>query len=169
MSQLAIASHKTPLGVLNVVAELSGKKPVVLSSGWLSQSEIISRLSPETDIHVEKLESIQGISERIEGYFDGDLNALKSIHVDQPGAEYSQAVWSALHKVSAGKIVSYSELALSAGRPRAVRAAASACARNLVAPFIPCHRVIRNDGSLGGYYYGVDKKIWLLTHEGIHL
>lgn len=168
MSQLAIASHKTPLGVLHVVAEMSGKKPLVLSSGWQTSAETIARMKIG-DEQVQKAHIIAGVSDFIEAYFDGELNALKSIAVSQPGGEYSQDVWRALHKVSAGKIVSYSELAQLAGRPSAVRAAASACARNLVAPFIPCHRVVRTDGSLGGYYYGLDKKTWLLNHEGVEL
>jgi methylated-DNA-[protein]-cysteine S-methyltransferase len=61
--------------------------------------------------------------------------------------------------------VSYTELAAKAGRPEAVRAAASACARNAAALFVPCHRVLRSDGSLGGFRWGTTVKRWLLEHE----
>ncbi len=57
-------------------------------------------------------------------------------------------------------------LAQKAGSPAAVRAAGTACGRNAIAPIIPCHRIIRSDGSLGNYGYGVGKKSWLLRHEG---
>jgi methylated-DNA-[protein]-cysteine S-methyltransferase len=62
--------------------------------------------------------------------------------------------------------VSYAELAVRAGLPRtAARAAGSACAQNLIAPFVPCHRVLPTTGGFGGYYYGVPVKEWLLAHE----
>jgi len=63
--------------------------------------------------------------------------------------------------------VSSGELAARAGAPRAVRAAGSACARNAVCLFVPCHRVVRRDGSLGGYYYGLATKQSLLEHERV--
>ena len=65
-----------------------------------------------------------------------------------------------------GRTVSYTQLAAQAGNPRAPRAAGAACAYNLIAPVVPCHRALRSDGSLGGYYYGLDRKTWLLRHEG---
>lgn len=63
---------------------------------------------------------------------------------------------------------SYTELAAKAGRPRAVRAAAAACARNPAALFVPCHRVLRSDGSLGGFRWGLPAKRWLLDYESLH-
>ena len=66
---------------------------------------------------------------------------------------------------AAGAPVSYTEYAAKSGRPAAVRAAASACARNAAAMFVPCHRVLRNDGSLGGFRWGLPVKRWLLDHE----
>jgi methylated-DNA-[protein]-cysteine S-methyltransferase len=86
--------------------------------------------------------------------------------VQQPGAVFMQASWNALRDVMAGTTVSYAQLAAMAGRPAAVRAAGTACATNLVAPFVPCHRVIRSDGSLGNYGFGVTLKRTLLGHEG---
>ena len=99
------------------------------------------------------------------GYFDGDLRALDAIPVDQPGPPSRQRVWAALRAVPPGRTVSYTELAARAGNPRAPRAAGAACAYNLIAPVVPCHRALRSDGSLGGYYYGLDRKRWLLRHE----
>ena len=102
----------------------------------------------------------------INDYFDGDLTALNGIHVRQPGAAFSQAAWKTMRKIAPGKTWSYSDLAEKAGSPAAVRAAGSACANNAIMLVVPCHRVVKTGGALGNYAYGVDKKQWLLSHEG---
>jgi methylated-DNA-[protein]-cysteine S-methyltransferase len=102
----------------------------------------------------------------VAGYFGGDLQALDAIPVYQPGAPSRQRMWAALRAVPPGRTVTYTQLAAQAGCPRAPRAAGAACALNLIAPVVPCHRALRMDGSLGGYYYGLDRKTWLLRHEG---
>jgi O-6-methylguanine DNA methyltransferase len=88
--------------------------------------------------------------------------------VTQDGTEHQQRVWSALREVPAGAPVSYAELARRVGNARAVRAAGSACGRNHVAPIVPCHRVVRSDGTPGGYGWGLPVKRWLLDHELRH-
>ena len=99
-------------------------------------------------------------------YFAGELGALDTIPVHQPGTPGRQALWAALRAIPPGRTASYSELAAMAGSPHAPRAAGAACAANLIAPVVPCHRAVRTDGSLTGYYYGLDRKGWLLRHEG---
>src|SRR5262249_62423278 len=99
------------------------------------------------------------------GYFAGALTAVDEIAVEQQGGPFLAAGWAALRAVPAGAPVSYTELARLAGRPAAVRAAAQSCARNAAALFVPCHRVVRTDGSLGGYRWGIEIKRHLLTHE----
>jgi methylated-DNA-[protein]-cysteine S-methyltransferase len=100
-------------------------------------------------------------------YFAGDVRALDRVDVRQPGGPFHTAVWKAMRAIPPGTTVSYGELAARAGAPRAVRAAGSACARNAVCLFVPCHRVVRSDGSLGGYYYGLVTKQSLLEHERV--
>jgi methylated-DNA-[protein]-cysteine S-methyltransferase len=100
-------------------------------------------------------------------YFAGDVGALDRVDVSQPGGAFHTAVWKEMRAVAPGTTVSYSELAVRSGAPRAVRAAASACARNAICLFVPCHRVVRSDGSLGGYYYGLATKRRLLEHERV--
>src|SRR3954469_10801657 len=112
------------------------------------------------------VERIDGVSDAIEAYVAGDIGALDSVPVDQPGGEFMQAAWRAMREVPPGQTWSYAELAAKLGRPKAVRAAGSACGRNNVAPFVPCHRILRSDGSLGGYAYGLPVKRALLVHEG---
>lgn len=98
-------------------------------------------------------------------YFAGDVTAMDTLPVRQPGGPFRQAAWKVMREVPPGQVITYSELAERAGNPRAVRAAGSACAQNLVAPIVPCHRIVRTGGALGGYYYGLDAKSWLLQHE----
>ena len=112
------------------------------------------------------MKSIPVISDLINDYFDGDLSALNGIQVRQPGAAFSQAAWKAMRKIAPGKTWSYSDLAGKAGSPAAVRAAGSACANNAIMLVVPCHRVVKTGGALGNYAYGVEKKQWLLSHEG---
>jgi len=111
-------------------------------------------------------EDLSWLVKPVRAYFDGDLGALDPISVRQPAAASRQRLWAALREVAPGTTVSYTELAQRAGNPRAPRAAGAACAANLIAPVVPCHRALRGDGSLGGYYYGLARKQWLLRHEG---
>lgn len=85
--------------------------------------------------------------------------------LDLRGTAFQISVWRFLMSVKPGDVVSYSELAAATGKPRAVRAAASACAANRIAVLIPCHRALRADGSLGGYRWGLDRKRALLDAE----
>jgi len=87
------------------------------------------------------------------------------VPLDIRGTAFQTRVWKLLLSVREGEVVSYTELAKRLGEPRAVRAVASACGRNRIAVLIPCHRVLRSDGSLGGYRWGVDRKQQLLEQE----
>jgi AraC family transcriptional regulator of adaptative response/methylated-DNA-[protein]-cysteine methyltransferase len=89
-----------------------------------------------------------------------------SLAIDVEGTAFQWRVWQALREIPAGETRSYSEIAGAVGRPRAVRAVASACASNRVALVIPCHRAVRADGGLGGYRWGLARKRALLEAEG---
>lgn len=99
-------------------------------------------------------------------YASGDIEAVDALTVAQPETPFRGEVWRTLRDVPAGAAVTYTELAALAGRPSAVRAAASGCANNLVALVVPCHRIMRADGGLGGFLFGTDVKEALLRHEG---
>lgn len=85
--------------------------------------------------------------------------------LDVRGTAFQQRVWQALREIPAGKTASYTEIAERIGRPKAVRAVAHACASNAIAVAIPCHRVVRNDGALAGYRWGIERKRDLLARE----
>jgi methylated-DNA-[protein]-cysteine S-methyltransferase len=156
-------TQKTPVGSLSLVA----REQILLAAGFDGIDPLLMRLdSEDLNIGVKAVREIPVISELIRDYFEGDLNAINGIKVRQPGAEFSQAVWKAMRKIPAGKTMNYAELAKRAGSPAAVRAAGSACARNLIAPIVPCHRVVKTGGDLGNYGYGLDVKEALLKLEG---
>jgi AraC family transcriptional regulator of adaptative response/methylated-DNA-[protein]-cysteine methyltransferase len=92
-------------------------------------------------------------------------NPHRKISLSLGGTPFQQRVWKYLKTIPRGAQRSYSEVANAIGAPRATRAVASACARNQIALAIPCHRVIRSDGSLGGYRWGIERKRWLLGRE----
>jgi AraC family transcriptional regulator of adaptative response/methylated-DNA-[protein]-cysteine methyltransferase len=102
--------------------------------------------------------------EEIVGHIGGGTLGL-DVPLDIRGTTFQQQVWSLLRKIPPGRTKSYSEIATMLGNPHATRAVARACASNHIALVIPCHRVVRNDGALGGYKWGLDRKHALLEHE----
>lgn len=100
-------------------------------------------------------------------YIDGDLHALDDLAIDVGGTAFQQRVWKALRTIPLGETWSYSALAAATGAASATRAVGTANGANPVWLVVPCHRVIRSDGSLGGYGGGLDRKAWLLQHEGV--
>jgi methylated-DNA-[protein]-cysteine S-methyltransferase len=104
--------------------------------------------------------------ERLVAYFRGETGALDGVAVDPGGTDFQREVWSALRRIPTGSTASYSQIAAAIGRPTAVRAVGLANARNPIALVIPCHRVVGLNGSLTGYAGGLERKRWLLEHEG---
>jgi AraC family transcriptional regulator of adaptative response/methylated-DNA-[protein]-cysteine methyltransferase len=89
------------------------------------------------------------------------------VPLDTRGTGFQHRVWLALLDIPAGSTASYADIASRIGAPRSVRAVAQACAANAIAVAIPCHRVVRNDGALSGYRWGVERKRALLAREGV--
>jgi methylated-DNA-[protein]-cysteine S-methyltransferase len=160
---LEAASVRTDFGPFSIIADGDG----VHAAGFAEPEELRVRLPrAQRDRPVRLRPGLGAVSEAVESYFAGDLRALDTVPVVQPGNGFQVAAWRQMRAIPAGTTVTYTELAARAGNPRAVRAAGAACAANLVALFVPCHRVLRADGTLGGYYYRLDRKRRLLAHEG---
>ena len=140
---------ETPAGPFTAVVDADG---AVLASGWTAD---VGTLLPLVHPTLRPATARQV----------ADLGAVDDVPVRQRSGPFLEQAWEVLRTVPAGAPVSYTEYATKAGRPAAIRAAASACARNAAALFVPCHRVLRNDGSLGGFRWGLPVKRWLLDHE----
>ena len=107
------------------------------------------------------------VLEGLDRYFAGDLTAIDALAVNPSGTPFQLRVWSALRDVHAGSTTSYSAIAKRLGMPQAVRAVGAANGANPIPIVIPCHRVIGADGRLVGYGGGLERKRWLLAHEGV--
>lgn len=163
-SPLTLITMQTPAGAAHAV--ITPEDEILRLFGWGDAEPNLTRLpQPLRDRGIATGTGPRRITDAVAAYGDGDLGALDALAVTQPGGEFFQQAWIALRGVDPGRPVTYSELASRSGRPRAVRAAASACARNLVALVVPCHRIVRRDGGLGGFYYGLETKRALLAHE----
>jgi methylated-DNA-[protein]-cysteine S-methyltransferase len=107
-----------------------------------------------------------GICERIQAYLDGDYHSLAAIPVSTGGTAFQQQVWFALRSIPVGTVLTYGQLAAHIDKPTASRAVGMANSLNPVSIVLPCHRVIGANGKLTGYAGGLDRKHWLLQHEG---
>jgi len=109
----------------------------------------------------------RAIARALEAYFAGELTSLEGLACRTGGTPFQREVWSALRKIPAGRTLSYGALAAKIGRPRAVRAVGLANGANPIGVVVPCHRVIGANGTLTGYGGGLERKRWLLAHEGV--
>ena len=134
---------------------------------WIaSDGERLREVSFRGPLPGERKRDPQGFSSRLQAYFKGDLEALDALPAEGEGTPFQRSVWAALRKIPCGTTISYGELARRLGKPGASRAVGLANGQNPNAIVVPCHRVIGADGSLTGYGGGLEKKRWLLLHEG---
>jgi methylated-DNA-[protein]-cysteine S-methyltransferase len=152
----------TPDGPFTIVADDAGR---VLASGWTADAEAtLARIHPS--LRPDSVaDGETDAAAAVRAYYAGDLDAIDSVEVRQHGTAMQETGWRALRAIEPGRPLTYTEFAVQLGQPSAVRAAASVCARNAPALFVPCHRVLRTDGSLGGFAWGVDVKQRLLARE----
>jgi methylated-DNA-[protein]-cysteine S-methyltransferase len=154
----------SPIGRLILVARGDTLVAVVFEEGEEEMRRWLARRFGET--RLEEHPDPAGAASALRAYFNGKLEALDRVKVDTGGTEFQQAVWKELRRIPAGSTASYAELAARVGRPSAVRAVGAANGSNPIPVILPCHRVIASDGTLCGYGGGLDRKEWLLAHEG---
>ncbi|MEU4562133.1 methylated-DNA--[protein]-cysteine S-methyltransferase [Actinoplanes sp. NPDC023936] len=161
---LRYSTLDTPTGPFTVVVTVHG---VVRAAGFTTDvPELMRLMHPRLREPVEAHDDVGPVRDAVRAYLDGDLTALDGVEVEQhTGGEFMSHAWQVMREIKPGTPVTYTRYAALAGRPLAIRGAASACARNAVALILPCHRVLRTDGSLGGYRWGLPIKSWLLAHE----
>ncbi|MGE0718111.1 MAG: methylated-DNA--[protein]-cysteine S-methyltransferase [Alphaproteobacteria bacterium] len=107
-----------------------------------------------------------GVTSRLAAYFAGRIDAIDDIPTAGGGTPFQEGVWAALRRIPAGRTTSYGALAAQLGKPTAMRAVGAANGANPISVVVPCHRVIGADGTLTGYGGGIERKRWLLAHEG---
>lgn len=166
-------SVETPDGVFSIIAS----DIAVLASGWTAELEQLrSLIHPSIRPHTIALMQegeldasgvLASAARAVTAYYGGDVYAPSLIPVEQHSGPFRMAAWETLRAVAPGQVLSYTEYAERCGNARAVRAAASACATNAAALFVPCHRITRNDGSVGQFRYGAQIKSSLLTREAM--
>jgi methylated-DNA-[protein]-cysteine S-methyltransferase len=124
-------------------------------------------LAPDQDAPPPCLKPlIEAVKRELIAYFHGSATDFTDLSLDPQGTPFQLRVWQELRRIPRGLTISYGELARRVGNPKACRAVGQANGRNPIPLIIPCHRVIAGDGSLGGYSSGLDRKQWLLKHEG---
>ncbi len=165
---LLIDRIKTPIGELAIVADEAGR---VRATEWTDHDHRMHeslRLHYGSDGYALKTaRNPGGASTALRAYFDGELNAIDALKVATGGTDFQKTVWKALRRIPCGKTMSYAVLAERIGRPTAVRAVGTANGANPISVVVPCHRVIGTNGSLTGYGGGIERKRWLLAHEGL--
>lgn len=151
----------TPVGEFLLVTDAAG---VLRAANWTDR---LYRLAPALKGVVLEDRSAPSDGRRaLEAYFAGHIAAIDALPVETGGAVFQRQVWQALRAIPAGETITYRQLAERAGRPPAIRAAGHANGSNPVSVVVPCHRVIGSDGTLTGYGGGLERKAWLLRHEG---
>ncbi len=162
MTTATIQTVDTPDGAFTILTDDSGR---VLASGWTPDADaILARLPERVRPSVIDVGET-GAAAAVAAYYEGDLTAIDDVAVAQFGTAMQLTGWTALRRIRPGRPLTYTEFAGELGSPNAVRAAASICARNAPALFVPCHRVLRSDGTLGGFAWGLGVKQRLLDRE----
>ena len=156
----------TPVGPLSILADSDG---AVRAAGFTADpATLLPLVHPDLRAPLRTRPDLGPVTVAVASYLDGELTAIDQVPVRQrSGGAFMTYAWEVLRDVKPGDPVTYTGFAGLAGRPLAVRAAAAACARNAAALFVPCHRVLRTDGSLGGLAWGLDVKESLLARESI--
>ncbi len=155
----------TPIGEALIVTDETG---YLRAFDWADREASMTRL---LRLHYGTLSPRTGaapahIKRAIRQYFAGDVESLKAIEWRTAGTPFQRSVWMGLTTIAPGKTLSYQALAAQVGRPTSVRAVGMANGSNPISVVVPCHRVIGADGSLTGYGGGIERKRWLLNHEG---
>ena len=163
--KVALWSYDSPIGALALATDMDG---VVVGCSFegseTALERVVGRLWPEA------LTSPGGgparVAEALDAYFSGTRDALNRIAWRVPGEDFQPRVWRALADIPAGDTISYGEMAKRAGEPGAAQAAGVALNRNPIPLILACHRVVGHDGAMVGFGGGVERKSWLLAHEG---
>jgi len=161
--EIRFAVGETSLGAILVASSKKGVASILLGN---DPDELVRDLQdrfPKARL-IGADGDYEALVARVVGFIEAPRLGL-DLPLDVRGTAFQRRVWQALQQVPIGQTVSYTEIAQRIGSPRAIRAVAGACAANRLAVAIPCHRVVRNDGSLSGYAWGIERKQALINRE----
>jgi AraC family transcriptional regulator, regulatory protein of adaptative response / methylated-DNA-[protein]-cysteine methyltransferase len=161
--EIKFAVGQTSLGAILVASSTKGIASILLGDDPDALVRSLQDRFPKAHLNGAD-QDYEAVVARVVGFVEAPGIGL-NLPLDVRGTVFQQRVWQALQDIPVGATVSYAEIAQRIGSPKAVRAVAGACAANNLAVAIPCHRVVRNDGALSGYAWGVDRKRALLERE----
>lgn len=161
---IQFAVGQCSLGAILVAATAQGVCAILLGDDADSLLRDLQDRFPRAQLNAGDAQFEQWMAQVI-GWLETPTSTFE-LPLDIRGTAFQQRVWQALRAIPLGSTASYSEIAAQLGLPKAARAVAQACAANAIAIAIPCHRVVRNDGALSGYRWGIERKRTLLEREG---
>ncbi|MGE0153979.1 MAG: methylated-DNA--[protein]-cysteine S-methyltransferase [Reyranellaceae bacterium] len=166
MLHLSLERLPSPIGMMLL---LSDERQRLRALDWQDHEarlQVLLRRQYGADIAIKEMRGRSPACSALEAYFAGELKAIDAIAVQTGGTAFQKKVWSALRRMPAGTTMSYAQMAAKIGSPAAVRATGAANGANPVSIVVPCHRLVGSDGRLVKYGGGLERKQWLLRHEG---
>jgi O-6-methylguanine DNA methyltransferase len=162
--RIATAPLETPLGTARLYGTARGLLCITLPGESRAFAEAWLRRATRGGVFVEDADALREAAAQLTGYFAGERREF-SVAIDWRGTPFQRAVWEAVRAIPYGETRTYGAIAAALGRPQAARAVGGANGANPLAPIVPCHRLIGNDGALRGYGAGLGTKRWLLALE----
>jgi methylated-DNA-[protein]-cysteine S-methyltransferase len=157
----------SPLGEMMIVTD---EKGALRALEWTDlqdrMTRLVSRQYKGQNVVLQQAPAPIAIKSAVEAYFSGNLTALDHLATAAGGTVFQRSVWTALRTIPVGQTRSYKDIAIAIGNPKGVRAIGLANGANPIGIVVPCHRVIGANGSMTGYGGGLNRKEWLLKHEG---
>jgi methylated-DNA-[protein]-cysteine S-methyltransferase len=166
MTDFFIETLATPIGTALIVTDEEGQ---LRAFDWEDRAASMHRLLRlhYGSVRLEPKGAASTATRAAEAYFEGELTAIDPLPVKTGGTAFQRSVWAALRTIPTGRTTTYGRLAAGLNRPKAMRAVGMANGANPVSVVVPCHRVIGADATLTGYGGGLERKRWLLQHEGV--
>lgn len=162
---LRLDRFATPIGDALIVTDEEG---YVRAFDWDDRKTAMMQLLRQHygSVVLEPGDAPAHVGRALRAYFEGDFGSLRAIEWRTGGTQFQRAVWAALTMIPPGHTLGYGALAARLGYPKAARAVGLANGSNPISVVVPCHRVVGSDGTLTGYGGGIERKRWLLRHEG---
>ena len=167
VESFALEHLDTPTGRMLVVTDQQHRVRAIDWEDHEPRMQRLLRLHYGADTPLLRATSRPSQARRLlQAYFEGEMDAMSALQTATNGTNFQRTVWAALRRIPVGRTITYGALAAQIGKPRAMRAVGLANGANPIAIAVPCHRVIGANASLTGFGGGLDRKRWLLAHEG---